>query len=237
MNRLAEASLVGRKLGDYLASKNVDLSAIPKLIEKVESTLIPIPGTGVLMQKTDFTVGDWNLYIKARGMPEWEQPNPFEFVQGDDHPVVNVSWNDAVEFCKWLSGVSSSKYRLPYFKERKAASGGSKYPWGVHWPPRKDDGNYAINADGKGDSAGAGVDGVKGTCAVGKFKPNALGFFDLGGNVCEWDIDTHADNNRISGGSWTTGDENHMRMESGFYGGNNKATKRADLGFRVIKEM
>jgi formylglycine-generating enzyme required for sulfatase activity len=69
------------------------------------------------------------------------------------------------------------------------AVGKTKYPWGEYFPPKKQDGNYRILADGKDDPAGVGVDGIKGTAPVGSFKANALGFYDLGGNVEEWMLD------------------------------------------------
>jgi formylglycine-generating enzyme required for sulfatase activity len=82
-----------------------------------------------------------------------------------------------------------------------------KYPWGDYYPPKKEDGNYAILADGKDDPAKVGVDGVKGTAPVGSFRANALGFYDLGGNVWEWMQDGYDEkdpkaNRRYRGGSW-----------------------------------
>jgi len=70
--------------------------------------------------------------------------------------------------------------------EWDAAVGTSAYPWGDYFPPHWDDGNYAISEDGKYDPKMIGIDGVFGTAPVGSFKPNALGFYDLGGNVAEW---------------------------------------------------
>jgi formylglycine-generating enzyme required for sulfatase activity len=67
--------------------------------------------------------------------------------------------------------------------------GTSTYPWGDYYPPHWDDGNYAFLADGKDDPKRVGVDGILGTAPVGSFKPNVLGFYDLGGNATEWMLD------------------------------------------------
>jgi formylglycine-generating enzyme required for sulfatase activity len=118
-----------------------------------------------------------------------------------------VSWNDAMKFCEWLSKVSGKHWRLPKETEWEAAVGKMKYPWGDYYPPKKEDGNYAILADGKDDPAKVGVDGVKGTAPVGSFRANALGFYDLGGNVWEWmqdgyDVKDPKAKRRNRGGSW-----------------------------------
>ena len=81
------------------------------------------------------------------------------------------------------------EWRLPKSSEWLAAVGNSKYPWGEYYPPHWDDGNFAIGEDGKDDPKKVGVDGILGTAPVGSFKPNVLGFYDLGGNVAEWMLD------------------------------------------------
>ena len=71
------------------------------------------------------------------------------FEQTDEHPVVNVSWNDAVAFCKWLSGKEDKTYRLPTEAEWEYAcragtttrysSGDDPRPWprSATWPTRR----------------------------------------------------------------------------------------------------
>jgi formylglycine-generating enzyme required for sulfatase activity len=100
-----------------------------------------------------------------------------------------VSWNQAVKLSEWLSKVTGKEWRLPTNAEWDAAVGTSTYPWGDYFPPHWDDGNYAFLADGKDDPKKIGMDGTLGTAPVGSFKPNALGFYDLGGNVAEWMLD------------------------------------------------
>ena len=84
----------------------------------------------------------------------WEKGKPLSGRQ--DHPVVNVSWRDAIAFCKWLSQESGKSFRLPSEAEwEKAARGvdGRVFPWGDNWDPTK------LNCEGKyrGDTAPVGA--------------------------------------------------------------------------------
>ncbi len=177
---------------------------IGELVKRLEAKLLPVPGTQVLMSKTECTVGEWKLYLRAEGFLDWQQPSK-DWTQTDEHPVVSVSWNRAKEFCDWLSARTGKQWRLPTNAEWEAAVGPTKYPWGDYYPPHWDDGNYAVGVDGKEDPQKVGVDGILGTAPVGSFKPNALGFYDLGGNVWEWmwDGQDEKTGNRVfRGGSW-----------------------------------
>ena len=201
-----EALAVGKGLGDFWKQQRKDVSVIPELVKRLEAKLLPVPGTEVLLSKTEFTVGEWKLYLKAEGLPDWQQPDKV-WTQTDEHPVVFVSWDQAVKLCDWLSKVTGKEWRLPTNTEWEAAAGTSTYPWGDYFPPKLDDGNYAILADGKEDPKRVGVDGIFGTAPVGSFKANALGFYDLGGNVAEWMLDGFdakdpKSNRVLRGGDW-----------------------------------
>ncbi|MEI6713627.1 MAG: SUMF1/EgtB/PvdO family nonheme iron enzyme [Verrucomicrobiota bacterium] len=181
-----------------------DINAFSDLVKRLEAKLLPVPATDVFMSKTEFTVGEWRLYSKARGFPEWQSPK--ELVQTDEHPVVEVSWNEAKSFCDWLSARTGKEWRLPTEKEFEAAVGGTKYPWGDYYPPHWDDGNYGMLDDGRADPQKVGIDGIFGTAPVGSFKPNTQGFYDLGGNVQEyaWDGIDPKGKRVCRGGSWFT---------------------------------
>jgi serine/threonine protein kinase len=202
--RQYEAMALASTLGDFWKDRKKDLSVIPELVRRLETKMLPVPGTKILLSKTEFTVGEWKLYLKAEGLPDWKQPSK-DFEQNDEHPVVNVSWNDAKKFCEWVSKVTGKEWRLPTNSEWEAAVGTSKYPWGDYYPPNWDDGNYAVAEDGNADPAKAGVDCIKGTAPVGSFKANVLGFCDLGGNVGEWmwdGLDEKTGKRVIRGGGW-----------------------------------
>jgi len=92
-----------------------------------------------------------------------------------EHPVVNVTWYDAVAYCRWLSGVTGISYRLPNEPEwEKGARGtdGRIYPWGDAWEAGR------CNIDG----------GKEDTTPVGAFPDGAspFGLLDVIGNVWEW---------------------------------------------------
>ncbi len=99
----------------------------------------------------------------------------------DNRPVINVSWNDADAFCKWLSKKSGKKYHLPTEAEweyaaRAGGKGGHKYPWGNDAPDEKRC-NFNNNS---------------GTVSVGQYSPNGLGLYDMAGNVWEWCSDWYS---------------------------------------------
>jgi len=140
-------------------------------------------------------------------------------LDGDRQPVVNVSWDDAVRYCNWLSKAdglptayreSGGKmvpvvpatigYRLPteaewvYVARKLGRQEMARYPWAGSFPPTGKAGNFADAsiADTLANVVPDYNDGYRGSAPVGSFTARPAGFHDLGGNVAEWMHDYYA---------------------------------------------
>jgi sulfatase modifying factor 1 len=120
------------------------------------------------------------------------------FEQTDEHPVVNVSWNDAVAFCAWLSKKEGKIYRLPTEAEWEyacRAGTATRYYSGDDPETLAKVGNVA-DATFKAKFPDKewtikASDGYVFTASVGKFKPNAFGLYDMHGNAWQWCADRY----------------------------------------------
>jgi formylglycine-generating enzyme required for sulfatase activity len=176
-------------------------------------------------------VQDFDAFARATGYSStaWQDPG---FKQAPDHPVVNVSWNDANQFCLWLTekehhdGIlaAGEAYRLPTDLEWSNAVGlppesgrtpesrdmdvADVYPWGTQWPPPAGAGNYT-GEETDSDVAIKGYnDGFAWTSPVGSFSANKFGLYDMGGNVWEWVQDWWNPEQKekvLRGASWNNG--------------------------------
>jgi formylglycine-generating enzyme required for sulfatase activity len=203
---------------------------------------------GFWMGKYEVTRGQFRRFIDETGYqttadktgyaniwnPEMEEKNGYnwqktEFKQDDNHPVVNVSWNDAKAFLKWLSDKEGNNFRLPTEAEWEyACRAGTKTA--RFWGDDPDNAcRYANIADQTAKRSLPNLevytchtcdDGFTYTSPVGNFDPNKFGLYDMLGNVWEWCEDRYnikpiTDDfggpfPAIRGGSWFNGPR-HVR--------------------------
>lgn len=144
------------------------------------------------------------------------------------HPVIHVSWNDAIAFCAWLKKETGLPYRLPSEAEWEYAAGnGSKhttYSWGNGMPIGKKGGNVADETIKKKLPDldififKGYADGYVFTAPVGQFEPNDFGLHDMSGNVWEWCQDIGHNNYEGApndGRAWTTDSDRSSRVIRG----------------------
>ncbi len=191
------------------------------------------------------TFDDYDYYCKAAGKPKvgdagWGRGR---------RPVINVSWDDAVAYCTWLSAQTGQSYRLPSEAEWEyACRAGTDTPFyfGTSITPSlaNYDGGYTYNGGSKGEYR-------KQTVPVEEFPPNAFGLYQMHGNVWEWCEDRwhddyksapedgsawvvggNADRRAVRGGSW---DYVPQGLRSGYRDGSNEAFNY--LGFRLARAL
>jgi formylglycine-generating enzyme len=158
------------------------------------------------MSKYELTVAEFEQFVSATGYQTdaekqgWSH-STFEQKQGlnwrfdatgypraaseYNHPVMHVSWNDAVAYCQWKSKQTGKNYRLPTEAEWEYAAGGGNPESHSRtlWAGTSDEGQLRqfANYDGREN-----LDTYFYTAPVGSLKPNALGLYDMSGNVDEW---------------------------------------------------
>uniref|UniRef100_UPI003F4931BF formylglycine-generating enzyme family protein n=1 Tax=Cupriavidus necator TaxID=106590 RepID=UPI003F4931BF len=186
----------------------------------------------------------------------WKNPG---FPQGDDHPVVNVTWNDAVAMSKWLSEKEGRTYRLPTEAEWEyACRAGTRTRYHSGEDPQSllkvantFDSDTARNWPKGISFALAGHDGFAFTAPVGSFAPNALRIYDMHGNAWEWVADWYGESYysespvddpkgpesgsvRVRrGGSWHTWS---FYARSSYRNWNTPQTRYPLVGIRLVRE-
>ena len=105
----------------------------------------------------------------------------------DNHPVTQVSWNDAVAFAEWAGKRLPTEAEWEY-AARSGKNSGDKYSWGNSVLKN---GKYAANTWQGTIKAPETTDGFLYTSPVGIFGENELGLTDMGGNIWQWCADVY----------------------------------------------
>jgi hypothetical protein len=237
----------------------------------LEMRFVPVPGSNVMFCIHETRRRDYEAFVaenatistfwkkqfslaKMNDDPAWSSRLP-------DHPVRSISWNEAKQFCEWLSIKEGRNYRLPTDREWSLAVGigdqekntGSTpedldgkiknmYPWGDGWPPKSKSGNYADKSakqlGGMPIVLGSN-DGFPESAPVMSFQANKLGIHDMGGNVSEWCDDWYnaGQNERVIRGGCYLDFEKSALLSSDRYPYIPAAAQEENcFGFRVVVE-
>jgi hypothetical protein len=243
-DRLAE-------IGDPCPGVGLNSDGLPEFIWlQVPGGGITLEDTGVTLTVQPFAISKYSVtwvqyrsFLQAedgyrnkrwwQGLAERQAQPGEQYRQQDNHPAENVSWYDAVAFCRWLSVCLGYEVRLPTEWEwQQAATGGDparEYPWGADWDPA-----YA-NTDESGLSR---------TITVGLYPQGAslVGALDMSGNVEEWCLNVYDTPRRadlsdtarrvVRGGSWVYAQDDaraSSRLDLA------PVSRYDDVGLRVVR--
>jgi formylglycine-generating enzyme required for sulfatase activity len=201
---------------------------------------------GFYLGQTPVTQAQWKVVAGWQKVERDLNPDPSNF-KGANRPVEQVSWDEAMEFCRRLSQRTKCEYSLPSEAQWEyACRAGTTTPFAFRETLTPDLANY----DGS-YSYGTGPKGIyrKQTSEVGSFPANAWGLQDMHGNVCEWCLDTWHDSYNgapIDGTPWgSSGDQGARLLRGGSWNNDPRNcrsatrdwglqfTRNNDIGFRL----
>ena len=198
----------------------------------------------------EVSFAEYDRYVQATGA---RRPGDEGWGRGN-RPVINVDWEEARAYARWLSEQTGRSYRLPTEAEWEyAARAGTttKYSWGNR--ANHEQANYGTDECCSGLVQGS--DRWEYTAPVGSFPANGFGLYDMHGNVWEWTQDCWHDSYRgapTNGQDWegANGGDCDRRVVRGGSWGNNPGALRAanrfgnrvsfrilDLGLRLVQDL
>jgi formylglycine-generating enzyme required for sulfatase activity len=202
----------------------------------------PVTLSSFWMATTEVDVTAYQRYVEARKSEHTKAKMPPAPLfnkgwQQSNHPIVNVSWDEAQSYCSWVGG------RLPTEAEWEYAARGNQ-----------ENHIYPLNDENSRDKANfygkKGNDIFEFTAPLKSFDPNTFQLYDMAGNVWEWVSDWYSPTSYANspaadpkgpesgkehvarGGSWDSDPKEHLRIS--FRKSSGKGTN--NLGFRCVLE-
>ncbi len=199
------------------------------------------------MGKYEVTFEEYDRFCEATGRAKPKDGRlwfPFSNWGRGRRPVMNVTWDDAMAYTRWLSEQTGWKYRLPSEAEWEYAARGKtedRYWWGFNV------GENRANCKG----CGSKWDNKK-TAPVGSFGTNPFGLFDTSGNVWEWCQDTWHESYEgapVDGSPWVVNGDDRRVQRGGSFGSSPRYVRTSArgrgkpdgryvyLGFRLVRDL
>jgi formylglycine-generating enzyme required for sulfatase activity/outer membrane protein assembly factor BamD (BamD/ComL family) len=190
-------------------------------------------GEGGYEQRRFWTAAGWH----KRTEKGWQAPSLWDNSEKREphHPVISVSWYEALAFCAWLSEITGERILLPTEQQWQLAAQGHDdrlYPWGNEWDARR---------------CNTRESNQRGTSVVWQYEglgESPFGVLDLAGNVWEWCLTDYETGETITngqqlnfrvlrGGAWHL---NRDTAQTTFrFGGYPYFRSFSSLGFRVVR--
>lgn len=172
----------------------------------------------------------------------WGNPG---FKQGNDHPVVCISWLEATAYADWISEKTGRVYRLPTYEESVSATAGgtvTAFWWGDDFSTVCDhanaaDVNYRKAFPEDPRKMVKCDDGYTYTSPVTAFAPNPIGLYDVAGNVWQWTnscLKGDCSNAIFRGAGWTVPNPKHFRTDGKW--ADRIVLRNSAIGFRLIMD-
>ena len=181
----------------------------------------------------NFASGEWQLVKGAY----WEYPFGADGTRAvEDHPVTQVSWNDAQAYCRWAGKRLPTSEEFLLAEKNGREQYGKTYTWGDDFV---DNGGYKANFwQGTFPVYNTADDGFLTTSPVGYFGKNALGLTDMGGNVWQWcsdDSPTRPGEKNQRGGSFLCDPSVCHGFKVGGISSSTPESSLVHVGFRCVK--
>ena len=191
------------------------------------------------MSVHEVTIAEYGRFVKGKG----RKPPKTGELDADTYPVFYTSWDDALDYTKWLSEQTGKTYHLPsesQWEYAARAGSSSAYWWG------RDLGDDHAHCF----ACNSGLDPRKPT-KVGRFKANPFGIYDTAGNLQEWVYDCYNPNYQGApddGGVFEGGDCGHRVVRGGSYTSGPKSLRSSDrdkfpsdrgndqIGIRIVRD-
>lgn len=187
--------------------------------------MIPSANQPFAAGKYEVTFAEWDACVADNGCSGYS-PNDQGWGR-DKRPVINVNWNDAMQYVQWLTQKTGKNYRLLSEAEWEyAARAGTTtaYSFGNSMAQLEQHVWYSANSG-------------KQSHPVGEKSPNAFGLYDMHGNVWEWVEDCRSSDcsrHVVRGGSWYG---NPFDARSDSRSGVGISDRYYDIGFRVARTL